>query len=456
MVSENILQTIIAHKRSELEHLATDLPRRTRPVRNFRAALARRGVRFIMECKRASPSAGQLRQDLSLDDICAAYREVADAVSVLTDARFFNGSLEDLATIAGRLDVPVLRKDFILDSFQVREAHAHGADAVLLMLSVIDDGTWRDCAREAKRLGLDVLTEVHDEAELERALLLDAAIIGINNRSFCDLSVDLDVTHRLAPRVPANRLLVCESGVRDRADVVSLAGSVDAFLVGSSLMRASHIDLAARELVYGEIKICGLTLPEDARAAWQAGARWGGLVFAEHSPRRVNPGFARAIVEASPLPLAGVFVNADIRDVTEIVNKLALDVVQLHGDENDAYINALRPRLRKGCSIWKALRPGEIHVASADRLLFDGAHPGSGQHFDWQALPAPDVMRRHGLAGGINPGNVGEALATGAGLIDVSSGVESEPGVKSREKIQQLFAATRVATGKREKANAFA
>lgn len=453
MASDNILKTFIEHKRRELLQASTGLPKRQRPLRDFRAALARAGTRFIMECKRSSPSAGSLRKDLSLRELIAAYSHVADAVSVLTDQRFFGGSLDDLAAVAANMDVPVLRKDFILDPFQVREAYAFGADAVLLMLSVLDDNGWKNCAAEAKRLGLAVLTEVHDDVELERALALGATIIGINNRSFHDLSVNLDVTRRLAPRVPEDRVLVCESGIRDHADVVALANSVDAFLVGSSLMRAPRIEIAARELVHGEIKICGLTRPEDALAAWQAGACWGGLVFAPHSPRRVSTERAKTIAAASPLPLVGVFVDEAIPMIESAVRELSLAVVQLHGDEDEAYIGTLRAQLPNDCRIWKAVRAGESAISSADRLLFDSTTPGSGRRFDWSTLPAPNFMRHHGLAGGIHTGNVREALVTGAGLLDVSSGVESAPGIKSGEKLQQLFAALRVATGKRENSN---
>ncbi|HEX7030449.1 MAG TPA: bifunctional indole-3-glycerol-phosphate synthase TrpC/phosphoribosylanthranilate isomerase TrpF [Gammaproteobacteria bacterium] len=461
MANENILATIVRHKYRELAHGdRAALPKRRRALYGFRNALLRNGTRLILECKRASPSAGILRAGKSLAPVIDAYRGVADAVSVLTDARFFNGSLDDLAYVAARVNVPVLRKDFILDPVQVHEAHAFGADAALLMLSVLDDDAWRDCAGAARRLGLDVLTEVHDDAELERALSLGAAIIGINNRSFADLSVNLDVTRRLARRVPADRVVVCESGIHDHADARALAPQVHAFLVGTSLMRAARTDLAARELAFGEVKICGLTRAADARAAWQAGARWGGLVFAPGSPRRVDVDTAHDIVRASPLPMVGVFADADPGFAAACARELGLAAVQLHGNEAAACIQATRAALPATCALWKAVREDDAMPFAADRLLFDGARPGSGVAFDWSRLPPADAMARHGLAGGIHPGNIAAARATGAGLLDVSSGVESAPGIKSPEKLAALFDAIRVAMrfpqAQQEKADASA
>lgn len=450
MATERILDDIIVHKRLELARHSGRMPkRRQRPLHSLRAALARRGTRLILEHKRASPSAGTLRRDASLQPVLDAYAGIADAFSVLTDEKYFHGSLDDLAYIASRSDVPVLRKDFILDPLQVREAHAYGADAVLLMLSVLDDAVYRDCAREAAWLGLDVLTEVHDETELARALALNARIIGLNNRSFADLSVDLTVTRRLAPLVPPDRITVCESGIGDNAALRALAPRVNAFLIGSALMRSPRMDLAARKLAFGEVKICGLTRADDAVGAWKAGAHWGGVVFAPGSPRRVGLEAARTIAKAAPLPLVGVFANAAPAEVGAVARALSLAAVQLHGDENAAHVAATRAALPGGCALWQAVRVTDAIPplpSGADRLLFDCRTPGSGIRFDWSLLPSRDAMAAHGLAGGIHAGNIGAALATGAGLIDLSSGVERAPGSKSVARIAELFDAIRVAT----------
>ncbi|MFN2300317.1 MAG: bifunctional indole-3-glycerol-phosphate synthase TrpC/phosphoribosylanthranilate isomerase TrpF [Gammaproteobacteria bacterium] len=436
---ERVLDTIIAHKRVELAATAPTRRRRTRAQYSLHAALAQRGTRFIYEFKRASPSAGVLRVIDSLDDVAQAYAGIADAVSVLTDERFFGGSLADLSFVGDRLKVPVLRKDFIIDPVQVYDAWAYGADAVLLMLSVLDDAVYRDCAAEAARHGLEVLTEVHDEGELERALALDAMIIGVNNRSFADLSIDLTTTTRLAPLIPDGRLCVAESGITDRATVQRLAPDVDAFLVGSALMRSPRIDLAARQLAFGEVKVCGLTRPADAADAWHAGASWGGVVFAE-SPRQVDVHQARAIASASPLPLVGVFVDATPEQVGALARAVPLAAVQLHGNEDDRIVAATRAALPDDCALWRAYRVGDALPPTqrgVDRVLYDCTAPGSGTRFDWSLLDA--APPGFGLAGGITADTVAAALATGAALLDVSSGVETAPGLKSATRLHEFF-----------------
>lgn len=448
MAAERLLDTIVAHKRDELAQPKAPLPVRHRAVLSLAAALRQPGIRIIGEVKRASPSAGALHGSRPLAPVLAAYDGIVDAVSVLTDARWFGGSLSDLAEVAASARVPVLRKDFIIDPTQVHDAYAYGADAVLLMLSVLDDAAYRACAHAAASAGLETLTEVHDAHELERALSLDAPIIGVNNRSFADLSVDLDVTRRLAPSIPADRIVVSESGFSEATALRSLAPLVDGFLVGTTLMRAPRIDLAVRHLTFGEVKICGLTRAADACAAWDAGASWGGLVFASKSPRRVSLATARRIAAASPLPLVGVFVDADPDDIAAMARAVPLAAVQLHGREDGAQIAAVRAVLPTGCTLWRALAPGAPLPPGIDRVLYDGAAPGTGTRADWSRLPSPAVMAACGLAGGIEVSNVGAALETGAGLIDVSSGVESKPGIKSASHINALFNAIREHYGK--------
>ncbi|MFN3388689.1 MAG: indole-3-glycerol phosphate synthase TrpC, partial [Allosphingosinicella sp.] len=229
-----------------------DLRARAEPTRrSLRAALACPGARFIMEVKRVSPSQGTLRGEVDPAAIARAYRGAADAVSVLTDTPYFGGSLDDLAAVRAAFAGPILAKDFVVDARQVPEARLHGADAVLVMLSVLDNAEAAEVMAEARRFGMDALVEAHDEAEVRRAVALGAAIVGINNRNLRTLEVDLAVTERLAPLVPADRLVVAESGIADRAEVARLAPHADAFLVGSSLMRAEDPAVAARALAFG-------------------------------------------------------------------------------------------------------------------------------------------------------------------------------------------------------------
>lgn len=418
--------------------------------RSLSNALTERGLGFILECKRASPSQGTIRAGLDPLDVAAAYRPHASAISVLTDGPYFGGSFDDLRAVRAAVRQPVLCKDFVVDPYQVYEARLHGADAVLLMLSVLDDDTWRRCAEVVARLGMEALTEVHDEAEMARARALGAPIVGINNRDLRTLKVDLAVTERLARQRPAGALLVSESGVGSHADVRRLRAHVDAFLVGTTLMRAPDLSRAVRELLYGRVKVCGLTRPDDAQVAAAAGATWGGLLLAEESPRRVSAVQAAAVRAAEPaLQWAGVFVNASPAEVAHAARALALDAVQLHGEEDADTIVAVRAAVPPETEVWKAVRVRESipQVEAADRVLLDAfsksARGGTGLTFDWRLLEGVSDRSRLIVSGGLNAARVLAADGLGAWALDVSSGVETSPGHKSPEKIHGFFAALR-------------
>ena len=455
MTLETILEskrTLVARARRE-RPLAGLLDGLNASDRDFAAALRRPRTGFVLEHKRRSPSAGTLREGADPADVARAYAPFADAISVLTDATFFGGSLADLRRVRESVELPVLRKDFVVEPYQVVEARAAGADAVLLMLSVLDDGLWLACAAAATECRMATLTEVHTATELERALKLDAPIIGINSRDLHTLLVDRGVIERLAPRVPADRVVVAESGFRTHADVLGLRDHADAFLVGTTLMRAGQLEGAVRRLVFGDVKICGLTRAADARAAWKAGATWGGLVFAAESPRQVDVPTARDVRSAAPLRWAGVFVNEQPERIARIVRELQLDAAQLHGEETPAHVAAVRRSLPDGCEVWKAVRvsndrtPPRLTATGADRLLLDAHRPqargGTGERFEWSVAAAHPDRKRVILAGGLTPDNVPIADAVGVGLLDVSSGVEQAPGVKSRTRLDAFFGALR-------------
>ena len=241
------LEQILAHKRPEVaaRQAARPLQEFQHQVvpsdRDFAAALRKPRTAFILECKSASPSQGPIRPDLSLQEVAAAYDPHANAISVLTDAQFFGGSLERMTALRALVHRPVLCKDFVVDPYQVHEARHHGADAILLMLSVLTDEQYRSCRDVATHHRMGILTEVHGEEEMARALALDATIIGINNRDLKTLEVDLSVTERLARQVPQDRLVISESGIGSHADTRRLRGLVDGFLVGSSLMQQADL-----------------------------------------------------------------------------------------------------------------------------------------------------------------------------------------------------------------------
>jgi indole-3-glycerol phosphate synthase len=247
----NALEPILETTRAEVERRrGLTLPPREDDVRDFAGALSRPGVSLIAEHKRRSPSAGAIREELSLEEVVAAYeRGGAAALSVLTEGPNFGGSLDDLRRARGASTLPVLRKDFILDAFQVREAFAAGADAILLIVAALDDGPLAELHGLAADLGLAALVEVHAERELERALAVSPSIIGINNRDLTTLAVDRRRTFDLRARVPDDVRVVAESGYSRAEQLRELeAAGIDAVLVGEALMRSPDIASAVRAL----------------------------------------------------------------------------------------------------------------------------------------------------------------------------------------------------------------
>jgi len=453
----DVLGEIVARKRIDVAARfagvgLADLRARAVPTAlSLRAALARPGARFVMEVKKASPSAGAIAAADAATQ-ARAYAGAADAVSVLTDAPYFGGSLDDLRAVRAAFEGPILAKDFVVDPRQVAEARIAGADAVLAMLSVLGDEEARAVIGEARLLGMDVLVEAHDADELARAVALGAPLIGINNRDLKTLKVDLATTERLAGLVPADRLVVAESGIEDRADAARLAPHADAFLVGSALMRAAAPARAARALAFGRVKVCGVTNAEDAALAARAGASWVGMVMVPGTPRAVTLAEAEAVADAAGgAARVAVFRNEKLMAVADAARALGLGAVQLHGAEDAAYIRGLRRLLPEGVEIWAAGAVGDDVPEprlGADRTLFDtsvgGRSGGTGIAFDWARVRGREELGNALLAGGLRPENAAEASRVGAYGLDVCSGVEAAPGRKDAARVGAFFAALRL------------
>ncbi len=445
---QTVLAKIVADKaiwvaaRKEQQPLASFQNDVVPSSRSFYDALQGTRTAFILECKKASPSKGVIRDDFDPARIAGIYKHHASAISVLTDEKYFQGRFDFLPIVSAIAPQPILCKDFIIDPYQIYLARHYQADACLLMLSVLDDEQYRQLAAVAHSLKMGVLTEVSNEEELQRAIALEAKVVGINNRDLRDLSIDLNRTRQLAPRLGNGVTVISESGINTYAQVRELSHFANGFLIGSALMSHDDLDAAVKRVLLGENKVCGLTRAEDARAAHDAGAIYGGLIFVASSPRAVTDEQAKTVMQGATLQYVGVFRDAPIDDIAAKAASLGLSAVQLHGSEDQAYIDALRAVLPVQTQIWKALSVRNTlpsrNLQQVDKYVFDNGQGGSGNSFDWSLLagePLDNVL----LAGGLSADNCVQAAKTGCAGLDFNSGVESEPGIKDASKLAAVF-----------------
>ncbi len=448
MQKETVLNKIVADKaiwvaaRKEQQPLASFQNEIKPSERNFYDALQGARTAFILECKKASPSKGTIRENFDPVEIAGVYKEHASAISVLTDEKYFQGSFDFLPLVSNAVTQPVLCKDFIIDPYQIYLARHYQADAILLMLSVLSDEQYVQLAAVAHSLKLGILTEASNEEELDRAVQLKARVVGINNRDLRDLSIDLDRTRQLAPRVPHGVTVISESGINTYGQIRELSRFANGFLIGSALMSEPDLSAAVRRVTLGDNKVCGLTRPQDASVAHQAGAIYGGLIFVEASPRYVTLDKALDVQAGAPLKYVGVFRDHAPDSVADIAKNLQLAAVQLHGSEDQSYIDSLRPLLPAECQIWKALSVKESMPArelnQVDRYVLDNGKGGTGQRFDWSKLVGQNLSNVL-LAGGLGADNCVEAAQLGCAGLDFNSGVEREPGIKDADKITAVF-----------------
>ncbi|WP_288866615.1 bifunctional indole-3-glycerol-phosphate synthase TrpC/phosphoribosylanthranilate isomerase TrpF [uncultured Corynebacterium sp.] len=446
-----ILSEIVANRKRHLDdirqrisHVNYDTLRLSE--RSLFDALNAPGASYIMECKSASPSLGTIREDYKPGEIASVYSRYASAISVLCEPDYFGGDYDHLATVAATTHLPVLCKDFIIDEVQIYAARYYGADAILLMLSVLSDEGYAHLSSVADSLHMDVLTEVIDEEEAARATKLGAKIFGVNHRNLHDLSIDLDRSAHLARLAPDGAVVVAESGIRDAATVRRLGGHADAFLVGSQLTSQPDIDRACRELVHGPNKVCGLRSTSAAQAAKAAGAVYGGLIFEEASPRNVSRETAADIIAAEP-GLNYVAVSRRTHGYDALVQP-GITAVQVHAPYQGSLAaeRELIERVRGevDVEVWRAVdMTSTSDVAGiaelVDRLVLDSGAGGTGERFDWSRITTTDAL----LAGGLTPDNLEAALRTGCLGLDLNSGFEDPRGHKDAAALRRGFATIR-------------
>ena len=432
----------------------------------FEAALRQQDFNFICEVKKASPSKGIIAEHFPYLDIAKEYEVAgAAAISVLTEPDFFKGDKKYLQEIASTVKIPVLRKDFIIDEYQIYQAKVWGASAILLICACLDMPTLTKFRELADSLGLSSLVEAHDENEVQMAIDCGARIIGVNNRNLKDFTVDVQNSVRLRNLVQDDVIFVSESGLETPEDIQVLRdNNIGVALMGETFMRSPN-KVEKLAYLYGptyytlKVKMCGISKVETIPAVVEAKPDYMGLVFAP-SKRQVTVDQAKTLVEElhkqytkrynngaeqsndDEIKTVGVFVNETLDNLVTIATEVNLDVVQLHGDEDEAFIQSLKERTN--VEVWKAVQirsaaDAEAWIdSSADMLLFDAYHKdergGTGEVFDWSCL---DVFERpFMLAGGIDSTNVARAIRTVRPYgIDISSGIEID-GVKDDEKIK--------------------
>ena len=424
----------------------------------FEAALRQQDFNFICEVKKASPSKGIIAEHFPYLDIAKEYEVAgAAAISVLTEPDFFKGDKKYLQEIASTVKIPLLRKDFIIDEYQIYQAKVWGASAILLICACLDVPTLTKFRELADSLGLSSLVEAHDEKEVQMAIDCGARIIGVNNRNLKDFTVDVQNSVRLRNLVQDDVIFVSESGLETPEDIQVLRdNNIGVALMGETFMRSPN-KVEKLAYLYGptyytpKVKMCGISKVETIPAVVEAKPDYMGLVFAP-SKRQVTVDQAKILIEelhkqcinhydTKVVKTVGVFVNETLDNLVRIADTANLDAVQLHGDEDETFIQSLKERTN--VEVWKAI---QIRTAadtekwidsSADMLLFDAYHKdergGTGEVFDWSSLDA--FERPFMLAGGIDSTNVARAIRTVRPYgIDISSGIETN-GVKDDKKI---------------------
>lgn len=440
-------------RRKALVPLANIMREIKRAKHSFSKALVKKkGVALIAEFKKSSPSRGSINRGAILGDYVKLYDKYANAISILTEPDFFSGKPEDIKEARKHTKKPILRKDFIVDEYEIYEARKLGADAVLLIAGFLPLEQLKRFVKVAQKLGLDALVECDSEKTLGDALESGSRVIGINNRNLDTMEEDFSTTERLLALIPGNVrkriVIVSESAIHSGMQIMGLEGKADAVLVGTSIMSSPIPAVKLKELTGRTLtKICGVTNRKDALDAVQLGADIIGLNFYEKSPRRITVRRAKSISRAvrGKALVAGIFVNEASEKVEIIAREAGLDLLQFSGDESPAYtrrfalpvIKAVHMKDESSLELINGFDSGFVMLDSFAK----GSFGGSGKRFDTGLL---DMKKLAGksivFSGGLNEKNVkGVIEKFRPAIVDVCSGVESSPGVKSHVKMRAFI-----------------
>jgi indole-3-glycerol phosphate synthase / phosphoribosylanthranilate isomerase len=462
IVTQTRSDLVQRQRECSLEEMRQRASAQPRPRDLLAAFEPRSQVHMIAEVKRASPSKGMLAPDL--DPVATALLYEANgaaAISVLTEPHFFLGSPDYLTAIKKAVNLPVLRKDFIVEEYQVYEARAWGADAILLICAILDDTQLRSLLHLAHEYQMRCLVEVHNREEAQRAVDAGARIIGVNSRDLTTFKMNPYLLRELRQIIPADRVVIAESGIHTGADARRLARyDVQGMLVGESLVKSPDIAAQMHTLLHEanagtQVKICGLRTAEHIHVASEAGADMLGFIFHEPSHRYIQSQQIPILLEGVQLTreqtmpdLVGVFVNKEADFINDVVEQAGLHFVQLHGNETPAFCQRIQCPVIKALHIHNKddLQQIERYKDVSWRLLLDTPTPewgGTGMTNDWELARQAAQKARILLAGGLTITNITAAIEqVHPWGVDVSSGVESNKQ-KDTNKIQTFLATIR-------------
>lgn len=408
--------------------------KRVRPFKVFKKG----HLNIIAEVKLASPSEGKLGQEKEMASRVKEYEKAgAVAISVVTEKHFFKGDPKLVGEIKKISSLPVLQKDFILDESQIYQQFLDGADAILLIVRILSKEKLQELVKTTIKLGLEPVVEINSQADLVKALSTTTKIIAVNARDLDSFKVDVDKACELLKKVPNRFIKLGFSGVMGKTEVNKYQkAEADGILIGTSLMKSGNINKFLEDLKFPQVKICGIRTEKAAKVAIKSGADFLGFNFVNSSKRYIDPKLAKKIIKTvkGKAKLVGVFQNAPISEVNNLAAKLDLDLVQLHGTEDDKYISKVKLPVIK--SVTASSKPNGI---PAKYLLIDREKRGEGSLVDPKKAKQFTLKYQIFLAGGLTAGNVSESIQRVQPFaVDVAGGIETN-GVQDMNKIKDFI-----------------
>jgi len=420
-----------------------------------KALKGKKNVSLIAEFKKSSPSRGKINSNASLKEFISLYDEYCDCISILTEQKYFDGKLDFIKQARKYTRKPILRKDFILDEYQVYEARAYGANAVLLIVGFVSEKKLKELVKLAEGLGMDALVEADSVSGLKKAIASGSKLIGINNRNLNTLKEDFSRTEKLlktiSPKKRKQLTIVSESAIDSQKQIESLQGKIDAVLVGSAIMSFPIPKVKLRELSGKTlVKICGITNKKDARDAVKLEADVIGLNFYKKSPRFVSVKNAKEIVKKvkGKVLITGVFVNEKKARVKNIAKQVGLDIVQFSGTEKPNYVNSFKIPVIKAIHIKNKKSVSAAESFDSEMIMVDsfvkGEFGGTGKAINPKFINKAKISQKLVFSGGLSPKNIAGVIKKfNPLLVDVCSGIEKEPGKKSLIKMKSFISNVR-------------